>query len=386
MKLRAGGPAASGVGNQLVDEVEVRKGQHLKVVSSQDVESKIGPGWPDIQLVHQAIPTTDLASIDLSTDLLGRRLRAPLVIGGMTGGHHSAIEVNAVLARAAEEYGIAMGVGSQRAALRNRALSSSYAVAREAAPTAFLIGNLGAAQLVPQGDSAAMTPQDIKAATEMIHADAMAIHLNFLEEAVQTEGDRQARRLREALSAAVESLTVPAIAKETGAGMSREMAVALAAIGFRALDVGGRGGTSFAAVEGHRAVSRGDARGARLGEVYREWGIPTAVSVVAANSARLPVIATGGIRTGLDAAKAIALGATAVGVARPLLMAALEGDASVDAWISGFLEELRVAVFLCGSSSVRDLHAVPKVVGGWTRRWLEDLGYRPASRIDQQSV
>jgi len=386
MKVKTGGPAAAGVGNQLADEVEARKGQHLNVVSSQDVESKIGPGWPDIQLVHQAIPTTDLASIDLSTELLGRRLSAPLVIGGMTGGHHSATEVNAVLAHAAEKYGLAMGVGSQRAALRNRALSYTYAVTREVAPTAFLIGNLGAAQLVAQGDSAAMTPHDIIAAIEMIHADAIAIHLNFLEEAVQTEGDRQVGRLREALLAAVESLPVPAIAKETGAGMSRETAVALAAMGFRALDVGGRGGTSFAAVEAHRAVVRGDARGARVGEVFRDWGISTAVSVVAARGAHLPVIATGGIRSGLDAAKAIALGATAVGVARPLLMAALEGDASVDAWISGFLEELRVAVFLCGSSSVRDLQAAPKVVGGWTRRWLEDLGYWPSSRIDQPLV
>ncbi len=386
MNVKAPGAAASGAGNLLADEVEARKGQHLKVVSSQDVESKIGPGWPDVQLVHQAIPTTDLASIDLSTELLGRQLSAPLVISGMTGGHRSAIEVNAVLARAAEKHGIAMGVGSQRAALRNRALSRTYAVAREAAPTAFLIGNLGAAQLVPQGDSAATTPQDIMAAAEMIHADAMAIHLNFLEESVQTEGDRRVGRLREALCAAVEFLTIPAIAKETGAGMSRATAAALAAMGFRALDVGGRGGTSFAAVEGYRAVSRGDARGAHLGEVYRDWGIPTAVSVVAASGAHLPVIATGGIRTGLDAAKALALGATAVGVARPLLIAALEGDASVDAWMSGFLEELRVAVFLCGSSSVGDLRAVPKVVGGWTRRWLEDLGYWTGSRIDQQSV
>jgi len=149
-------------------------------------------------------------------------------------------------------------------------------------------------------------------------------------------------------------------------------------MGFAAIDVGGLGGTSFSALEGVRAAAAGDTRGARVGEVFRDWGIPTAVSVVAAAGAGLPVVGTGGVRTGLDAARAMALGAVAVGVARPLLTAAVEGEEALDRWIAGFLDELRMAAFLSGCRSVGDLAAVPRVVTGETRRWLDDLGLVPA--------
>lgn len=218
----------------------------------------------------------------------------------------------------------------------------------------------------------------------MIRANALAVHLNFLEETIQPEGDRRVEGLRDALRGAVRSLDVPAIAKETGAGISSHAAGELSALGFRALDVGGVGGTSFAAIETARAEARGDRRKAALGRVYGEWGIPTAVSVVAASTSGLPIIATGGVRTGLDAAKAIALGAQIVGIGRPLLAAALKGEAAVAAWIAQFLEELRVAIFLTGGRSVSDLRSGQTVVVGETRRWIEDLDlgrpHRPASR------
>ena len=356
-------------------EIERRKAEHLRHAATGAAENHARPGWTDVHLVHHALPVVDLEAIDLGTDFFGRRLRAPLVIAAMTGGHPMAAEVNARLASAAERHGLAMGLGSQRAALRNPALAATYAVAREAAPSAFLVANLGAVQLVPQASGTRLGPDDLRRAVEMIRADAIAIHLNFLEESVQTEGDRRAAGLREALREAVREAGVPAIAKETGSGLSREAALELAALGFRALDVGGVGGTSFAAIEGARAAEKGDARGHRLGDVFRDWGLPTAVSVVAAADTGLPVIATGGVRTGLDAAKALALGATAVGVARPLLTAALEGDQAIDAWISHFLEELRVAVFLSGCRVPGDLHQAARVVTGETRRWLDDLGY-----------
>jgi isopentenyl-diphosphate delta-isomerase len=209
----------------------------------------------------------------------------------------------------------------------------------------------------------------------MIRADALAIHLNFLEEAVQTEGDRASAGIRAALELAVAASPVPAIAKETGAGISREVARELAGLGFVALDVGGVGGTSFAAVEALRALEKGDLRGARLGDVLRDWGLPTAISVAGSVESGLPVIATGGVRSGVDAAKALALGAVAVGVARPLLAAALEGEAAIDAWIEQFLEELRVTIFLSGGCSVADLRQTPRVITGDTRRWLDDLSY-----------
>jgi len=356
-------------------EIERRKAEHLRLAASQDVGSRVGPGWADVHLLHHALPAADLAEIDLSTEFLGRRLQSPLVVSAMTGGHRAAGEINARLAHATERHGLAMGLGSQRAALRNPQLARTYAVAREMAPRAFLIANVGAAQLVPQDSGAPLTAQHLSDAVAMIGADALAIHLNFLEETVQPEGDRRAKGLREAIRAAVASLPVPAIAKETGAGISRTAALELRRLGFRALDVGGVGGTSFAAVEAARAEARGDVRRAKLGSVYRDWGIPTAVSIVAAGAAGLPLIAPGGIRTGLDAAKAIALGASLVGVARPLLVAALEGDRAVEAWITQFLEELRVAIFLSGGTCLADLRTVPRVVLGDTQRWIASVGY-----------
>jgi isopentenyl-diphosphate delta-isomerase len=362
-------------GLEPADEVEARKAEHLRVSARGDVESRAGPGWTDVHLAHEALPAADLDEIDLGTEFLGRGLRAPLLIAGMTGGHAAAREVNAVLAAAAERHGLAMGLGSQRAALRSPHLAHTYSVARELAPTSLLIANLGAAQLVRQRSGEPLGPEQLCAAVEMLRADALAIHLNFLEEAVQPEGDRRVFGLREAIPAAVAAVAVPCIAKETGAGMSRGAALELAGMGFSALDVGGVGGTSFAAVEGERAAERGDRRGTALGRVFRDWGVPAAVSVVGAAAAGLPLVATGGVRTGLDAANAIALGATMVGVARPLLVAALEGQAAVDAWIGQFLEELRVAIFLTGGRSLGDLRTCGKVVLGDTRRWIEDLGY-----------
>jgi isopentenyl-diphosphate delta-isomerase len=362
------------------DEVERRKGEHLRVVAAGDVEAAVGPGWDDVHLVHSALPAVDLDAVDVSAELLGRTLGAPLVIAAMTGGHPAAHEVNRRLAAAAERHGLAMGLGSQRAALRRPELAPTYAVAREAAPTAFLIANVGAAQLIAQASGDLIDAAGITAAVAMIGADALAIHLNFLEEMVQTEGDRRAGGIREALRAAVAASPVPAVAKETGAGLSREVALELADLGFAALDVGGTGGTSFAAVEVKRAVERGDRRGARLGQTFRDWGLPTAVSLVGAAAAGVPVIATGGVRSGLDAAKALALGASAVSVGRPLLGAALESDGAVDEWIELFVAELRGAVFLCGARSCRDLPGVPRVVSGETRRWLDDLRYRDATQ------
>ena len=296
----------------------------------------------------------------------------------MTGGHADARRVNARLGSAAERFGLAMGIGSQRAALRQPSLVPTYTAARHAAPTAFLIANVGAAQLVPQDSGPALTSGQLSEAVAMIGANALAIHLNLLEETIQPEGDRRVAGIREALAAAAESVAVPMIAKETGAGLSRDVALELRELGVRALDVGGAGGTSFAAIEAARAAARGDTGRAQLGAVYHEWGIPTAVSVVAARAAGLPMIATGGVRTGLDAAKALALGATLVGVGRPLLLAALEGDAAVDTWITQFLEELRVAVFLTGGRRVGDLAGAPRVILGATRAWIQNLGYEDA--------
>jgi isopentenyl-diphosphate delta-isomerase len=190
---------------------------------------------------------------------------------------------------------------------------------------------------------------------------------------VQPEGDHRARGCAAAISRLSAEMQVPLIAKETGGGMSRQSASTLRACGVAALDVGGRGGTSFAAVEGMRAGGLGDASHARLGELFRDWGVPTPVAVLAAVPEGLPVIATGGIRTGLDAAKAIALGATAVGIGRPLVQAALRGSGEVERWLQRFLAELRAAMLLTGARTVADLRRNRPIVLGDTRRWIRQL-------------
>ncbi len=357
-------------------QISARKAEHLSVIASQDVTSRTRPGWDDIHLLHAALPEVDLAEVDTTVGLFGHRLRYPLVIASMTGGHPTALAVNRVLARAAGAYGLAMGVGSQRAALRDRQLRETYAVVRQEAPDACIIGNIGAPQLIEQDGTPPLTHSDVAEIVAMVRADALAVHLNFLEEAVMTEGDRNARGCGAAIGRLARLLPVPLIGKETGAGLSTEAALLLRDAGVKALDVGGLGGTSFSAVEGARAQSTGDGRGVRLGEVFREWGIPTAVSVVQARPAGLPIIATGGVRTGLDAARALSLGATAVGVARPLLLAALDGYEAVAAWIEQFVAELQTAMFLTGAARLADLQRRPPIILGQTAEWLRQLERR----------
>jgi isopentenyl-diphosphate delta-isomerase len=355
--------------------IEARKAEHLELALAAGAEPASGPGWGDVELVHEALPELDRDAVGLGVELLGHSLAMPLVIPGMTGGHPGALELNAALARAAQRHGLAIGVGSQRAALLDRSLEPTYAVVREEAPDAMVIANIGAAQLIAQGDRAALAAEDVEQVVRMVRADALAVHLNFLEETIQPEGDRHARGCTEAIARLAEALGVPVIVKETGAGLSLATAQRLRDAGVAALDVGGAGGTSFAIIERLRAERQGHAEGIALGTTLADWGIPTAVAVAGAAQTGLPVIATGGIRSGLDAAKALALGATAVGVARPLLSAATDGDEAIDAWIERFRLELRAVLFLTGCPAPGGLRERPVVVTGRTRAWIDELGY-----------
>src|SRR5438105_3024221 len=362
------------------DAIERRKAEHLRIAAEEDVETTRAPGWDDVHLVHDALPAGDAARVDLSARLLSHTLALPLVIAGMTGGHSGAERVNALLAEAAARHGLGIGVGSQRAALRDASLRRTYAVVRERAPKAFVVANVGVSQLVAQDDGPAIGPEDIRALVDMIGANAIALHLNYLEESVQPEGQTRASGIEAAVRKLCAQSPVPVIAKETGAGVSGAVAKRLRVLGVKAIDVGGVGGTSFAAIEALRAQDRGDASRARLGQVFRDWGVPSAVAVAGSARSGLPVIATGGVRSGLDAAKALALGATAVGVGRPLLQAALEGEAALDRWIAQFALELRTAAFLSGVARSRDLAVRPPVVTGVTRDWIDQLGYAPRAR------
>lgn len=346
-----------------------RKMDHLRICAEQEVE-RGDPGFDDVRLVHSALPECDLQEIDLSTRFLGHTLSSPLFIAAMTGGHPDTTIVNRRLARAAERFGLGMCVGSQRAALENPGLAGSFSVVREEAPHAFLMANLGIVQLREHGLEWA------ERAVSMIDADAIAIHANFLQEAIQPEGDHDATGCYDALDALCRESPVPVVIKETGSGISRETARRCWGAGVRAIDIGGWGGTSWPAIEAFRAQEApGAAKGSlvTLGALFEEWGIPTVVSLCEVAGTGGPVIATGGIRSGLDMAKAMALGADLCGLALPLLGPALESEDLLFTKIGTFQREFKTAMFLCGSARVADLKSARVYITGTTRQMLGQL-------------
>lgn len=357
------------------DEVKQRKIEHVNIALEQDVSVPQHASWNDIHFVHQALPETDLDAIDTNVTFFGRRLRYPIFISSLTGGHEDVISINRNLARAAEHYSLALGVGSQRAAIINPALAESYAVTREHAPTAFLFANIGAPQLIPQARHQAFTLEQVQSAINMIAADALAVHMNSLQEAAQSEGDLRAQGVAAALQQVAAHVQVPVLAKETGAGVSREQALLLRSCGVSAIDVGGAGGSSMPVLETARSQARGDARSMSIGELYRDWGIPTPISIVEARTAGLPLIATGGVRTGLDMARALALGATLVGIGFPFLKAASQSYEKVCELIETLISQLKVAMQLSGAASIAQLQVTDIVVTGATREWLVLRGY-----------
>ena len=345
-----------------------RKIEHLELCAKSPVESrKVSAGFEDITLIHRALPEINMEDIDLSTDFLGKSLSAPFMIASITGGHPDTIPVNAALAKAAEEMGIGIGVGSQRAAVEDPKQEESFRVVRDEAPNAFVYGNVGAAQIKEYG------VEGIEKLVEMIEADALAVHLNFLQEAIQPEGDVDASGSLDVIKE-ICSLKVPIIAKETGAGISHEDALLLKEAGVAAIDVGGVGGTSWSGVEVYRARESKDTKLELLGELFWDFGIPTASSIVECSVA-LPVIATGGIRTGLDIAKSIAIGADVASAALPFVGPALEGKDAVVRAIEYMLDELRVSMFLCGCKDVSKLRYAPAVITGWTNDYLNLRGF-----------
>ncbi|MBX5449546.1 type 2 isopentenyl-diphosphate Delta-isomerase [Thermogemmatispora sp.] len=359
----------------MTDEIKQRKLEHITLALEEGIGVSQRAGWGDIHLVHQALPEVDLDEIDTTVTFLGRRLACPVMISALTGGHPEAVTINRNLARAAERYGLALGIGSQRAALVNPSLAPTYAVVREEAPHAFLIANIGAPQLIDQARHPAFTRSQIEEAIAMIQADALAVHMNALQEATQVEGDRRMRGVAAALRHLTAEVSVPVIAKETGAGVCREQALLLRSCGVAAIDVGGAGGSSMSALEAARARAHGETQAQQIGQLYRDWGIPTPIALVEASVAGLPLIATGGVRSGLDVARAVALGATVVGMGFPFLKAASESYERVCALLEQTLTELKIAMQLSGAANVPALQQTDVVVSGETRTWLSLRGF-----------
>ncbi len=335
-----------------------------------NVEGGLTTWFEDVYLIHNAISEVTFDDINLEVSFLGHKLKAPLLIAGMTGGHDFSLKINSALAEAAEKLGIAIGVGSQRAAIENPKLRYTYSIVREKAPTAFVIANIGAAQVARY-----LKYEDLQEVISMIDANALAVHLNLLHEILQPEGQPNFKGLLTRLQEIKSLLKVPLIIKETGSGISKEVAHTLSNV-VDAIDVGGAGGTNWALVEYERAKRQEKYSLMRLSKLLLAWGIPTAISIceVRATLPNMPLIATGGIRTGLDIAKAIALGADLVGIALPLLRAAYsEGKEGVIKTLEQMIFELKAIMVLVGASTIEELKRVPIM---FSHRFIEWLKYR----------
>jgi isopentenyl-diphosphate delta-isomerase len=347
-------------------DIRQRKQDHLTLCSSGEVQFRARDTLlRDVHLVHQALPELAEHDLDLGVTLAGRRLKAPLVIAGMTGGVTEAAAINRDLAAAAERLGLAFGLGSQRAMLRHPELAETYQV-RGVAPTAMVLANLGVVK------ARQMRTAEVRALCDAVGASALCLHLNVAMELVQEDGDRDFRGGVATIRRLEQELGLPVIVKETGCGLSRRAAATIAAAGVRTVDVGGAGGTSWVGVEATRAEQP---RARAVGEVLWDWGVPTAASVAYCAEAGLEVIATGGIRDGLDVARALALGARAAGLAAPLLKAQREGGVEgVVAALETILSTLRAVMLLCGCRTATSLAVAPRVVVGELRSWLEPGG------------
>ena len=334
-----------------MNQTEIRKDEHVRVSLEENVAAHHNY-WDDVKLVHNALPEINKDEINLSTKLFGKKLGAPLIIAGMTGGFQKAKKINKNLAAAAEKFQIGMGVGSQRSALEKPVLEETYSVIKNYdIPLRF--ANVGASQIVLWGHK--KTLDNAKRMMDMINADVFVVCLNFLQEVVQFEGEAHAKGCFNAIKKLAEDLDFPVVVKESGSGISYEVAKRLSKTKIAGIDVGGAGGTSFAAIEHYRAKMINDRLHERGGNTFWGWGIPTPTSILEVGDAtdwKLPIIATGGIRNGLDAAKALALGANCAGMAHVLLEPANKDENSTIFEVDATIKELRAAMFLVGTDKV----------------------------------
>ena len=346
-----------------------RKLDHLRITLIEDVEA--GDTWLEyVRLIHRAVPELNAEKVNTEVEVFGKKLKAPIIVTGMTGGNEHAAKINAVIAEVVEELGLGMGVGSQRAAIEHPELAWTFRIARERAPNALLIANLGAPQIVK-----GYGIEEIRKAIEMIDADAIAIHLNTAQEAFQPEGDVDFEGLIDKLSKLVDKVDKPIIIKETGAGLDYDSVKMLREIGIKAFDVSGSGGTSWVKVEMYRAKEKGQEVLATVAKWLESWGIPTAASVIETRAAAPDalVIGSGGIRTGLDALKVLALGADLTGVALPALRAAYRGKEELKKYLEAMMLAIRAGLFLTASRDVKEIRG-KAIIFGPLKEWALERG------------
>jgi len=332
-----------------------RKIEHIKF--ALELQEEGDSGFGDVHLVHCALPEVHLREIDLSCEIFGKGLAAPIIINAITGGSLEVTGLNRSLARVAAQLNLGMAVGSQTAALRDKGLVKSYTVVREENPDGLILANIGCH----------LGPEEGMRAVEMIGADALQVHINVPQELAMPEGERDFRGWKDKLVTMVSALEVPVVAKEVGFGLSREVIRDLVGKGVKNFDLGGRGGTNFISIE--------EMRGG--GGLPADWGITTLCSLMEAVDVGIPglIIATGGVRSPLDAAKALALGAEAVGMAGPLLKVLIDqGEEGLRVCLEDFINQLKVILLLCGARNLRIMKQVPAVITGQSREWLEARG------------
>ena len=327
---------------------EARKNRHLDICLNDDVASTLDAGFSSVRLRHEALPEIALEDVVLGTKFLGHSLQAPLIVSSMTGGTQRAGTINRNLARAAQAMGVALGLGSIRAAIENPDLLETYDV-RDVAPNVMLFANLGAVQL-----NYGLDAEAARRAIKAIGANGLYLHLNPLQEALQPRGDTNFRGLLPKIADLIRTLDVPVIAKSVGSGIAPSTAQRLFDAGVAAIDVAGAGGTSWARVEGKRSS---DPLRAKLAEHFADWGFPTAVATRALRAAfpSATIVASGGVRTGVDVAKTLALGANLAGLALPLLEPATRSADAVTEALGEIVEGLRVAMFATGSRTIAQL-------------------------------
>ncbi len=337
-----------------MNQTEKRKEEHINQALNASNQYVKTTGFECVELIHNALPELDFEEINTQVKLLGRTFSYPIYIAGMTGGYKKAGEINKRLAKLAQQYNIPFGLGSQRAMVENPELKYTYDVKKDY-PDVFLIGNIGGVQLK------SYSTEKIEWIIKSVELDALAIHLNPLQEIVQPEGDRDFSGIAERIAEVKDIIDVPIIIKEVGAGISRDVALRLKSLGINVIDVSGSGGTSWAKVE--------IKRGGKL-TAFAEWGIPTALAILRTRDI-VDVIATGGIRNGLDGAKAIALGSVMFGSAYPFLKAVFENRENE--FIEGLIHELKVAMFLTGSKDIKSLRNAKYYITGWLKDALATI-------------
>lgn len=343
----------------------------MRICIEEDVECRRLNWFDNVILVHRAIPEVDFEDVKVDVNVFGKKLEAPIIISGMTGGTEKAKEINEVLSEVVEELGLGMGVGSQRAGLEDPSLASTYSIVREKAPNSLIIGNIGFTQLLK-----GYGIEELEKAVDMINADAIAIHLNPAQELFQPEGDNKFKGVLEVLREVSKALKVPVIVKEVGCGISLEVASTLSNLPIAGIDVGGAGGTSWIKVEYYRLRERGYMDLSKSAETFSCWGIPTPASIIEARigAPKKMIIATGGLRSGLDVARSIVLGADIAGIALPALREASKSRRDLKSYLERLILELKIAMVLTGCRDLKHLKTSPAVIVGPLREWLVQRG------------